>query len=450
MGPISDHQLSICPPFWATQIDLFGPISVYVPGYEKNTRGRNSLSAKCWVMTAVCPVTRLTNLQVIEKTDAPGVVDGFTRLACEVGVPKFVMIDQDSAVVKALQEVEFEYQDTKFKLHTDLGIEFAVCPVSGHNEHGQVERKIRSVQESLTEAGIKSKRLHATGLQTLLKLVENQLNNLPIGFSFGRDQDNTSLLKLISPNMLRVGRINERALDGPMRLPAGSGELLKEVEKIYTSWFRIWNVSHVPKLFHQPKWWKPERDLKEGNVVLFQKETGKEMDNRWSLGRIDQLDVGRDGLARNAIVKYQNASENFARFTDRSVRSLVKIWDIEDQNVDEDLGKLEAKLKNAFATSEILANVINYKEVPSSFSFTSLGLSGKCVCCFSHAKIGYALNVNPENDALDLLEDKNPFELLPTLQADDPFGANVDDLETIDETSCECSFSSLLTSLNLQ
>ena len=40
MGPVSDHQLNICPPFWTCQADLFGPVQVYVPGFTKNTRNR--------------------------------------------------------------------------------------------------------------------------------------------------------------------------------------------------------------------------------------------------------------------------------------------------------------------------------------------------------------------------------------------------------------------------
>ena len=105
MGLISDHQLSISPPFWATIADLFGPYRIFVPGFERNTRNRNVLEAKCWVICFVCPVTRLTNLQVIEKSDASGIIDGVTRLSCEVGIPKFLMIDQDPALLKALQEV---------------------------------------------------------------------------------------------------------------------------------------------------------------------------------------------------------------------------------------------------------------------------------------------------------------------------------------------------------
>ena len=254
MGPISNHQLGICPPFWATQADLFGPVKIYVPGFTKNTRTRNVLDAKCWVMVFVCPVSRLVNLQVIEKSDSSGMVDGITRLSCEVGVPKYMMIDGDSALVKVMKEVTFDIKDASLKLQREYGIEFSICPVAGHQQHGQVERKIRTVQSSLKEAGLHSMRLHATGLQTLLKLVENQLNNLPIGYTYGRDQDNTSLLKMLVPNMLRVGRSNMRALDGPMRMPSTVGELLVEVQKIYDCWFKIWNVSYLPKLMQQPKW----------------------------------------------------------------------------------------------------------------------------------------------------------------------------------------------------
>ena len=353
MGPISDHQLRVCPPFWAAQADIFGPIQVYVPGFEKNTRNRNVLQAKCWVLVFVCPVTRLTNIQVIEKSDNSGMIDGVTRLSCEVGVPKFVLVDDDSALVKAVQEVEMNLLNTQLALHTEYGIEFSICPVSGHNQHGQVERKIRSIQDSLKEAGFQNKRLHATGFQTLLKLIENQLNNFPLGYVYGRDQDNNPLLKMITPNMLRVGRSNERALDGPMRMPKGDGELLKEVEKTYNSWFKVWNASYVPKLVSQPKWFRQDRDLLEGDIVMFQKSESS-LDSRWTLGTVDQLVRSRDGLVRRVIVRYQNAKEDFHRLTDRNLRRLVKIWSCDDLNTDEELAELQKKLRETGSKRDLI------------------------------------------------------------------------------------------------
>ena len=86
----------IAPPFYITLLDLFGPVRSYVPSYERQTRTRNSLESKLHIMAAVCVTTKLVNLQVLEEKSAAGIVDGFTRLSCEVGIPSKVHVDQDS------------------------------------------------------------------------------------------------------------------------------------------------------------------------------------------------------------------------------------------------------------------------------------------------------------------------------------------------------------------
>ena len=121
-------------------------------------------------------------------------------------------------------------RDLQYYLFKLLGIRFDTCPVSGHSAHGQVERMIRTVQECLLEAGIDKVRLHATGVQTLCKLVESEINSIPLGYKYGRNAKNSSVLKIITPNVLRMGRVNTRAAAGPMRLPTGPSELIKKIE----------------------------------------------------------------------------------------------------------------------------------------------------------------------------------------------------------------------------
>ena len=132
---------------------------------------------------------------------------------------------------------------------------------------------IRSVQESLKDSGLGQKILHATGLQTLCKLVESQYNNLPLGFHYSRAADNTPLLRIISPNMLRTGRLNQRSMEGPIRLPENRKEMLKQVEETYLAWFKIWPNTLVPKLMYTPKWFKSDKDLEVGNLVYFKKDS---------------------------------------------------------------------------------------------------------------------------------------------------------------------------------
>ena len=344
MGGLSKYQLTVAPPFWAAQMDLFGPYEVYVPGFERNTRHRSVLETKAWVMCVVCPTSRLVNLQVLEKSDAGGIICGLTRLSCEVGMPKYLFCDQDRAIMSALQNAEFNYRDLQMNLHRQKGVIFDLCAVGGHDSHGHVERVIRSVQQGLKDCGLETQRLHATGLQSLCKLVENSYNSVPIGYSYGRDQDNSAILKIICPNMMRMGRTNQRTLDGPVRLARGAREMVEKVEELYDAWFRVWQDSVVPKLMFQPKWHNKDCDLTEGDLVYFQKEGDSQLDNQWTIGKVDQVVRGRDHKIRRVIVKYQNANENYSRVTDRAVRKLVKLFSVDEFQVQDDLDELQRRI----------------------------------------------------------------------------------------------------------
>ena len=72
--------------------------------------------------------------------------------------------------------------------------------------------------------------------------------------------------------MLRVRKINSRALQGPIRLPVDRNEYLEVVESTYKGWFNIFKETVVPRLINQPKWFRKEKDLKEQDLVYFQKE----------------------------------------------------------------------------------------------------------------------------------------------------------------------------------
>ena len=144
--------------------------------------------------------------------------------------------------------------------------------MAGHFQHGLVERIIKSIQETFDDYELSKKRLNSMGWQTFCKLAENAYNNIPFGYRRAREQDNTELLKILTPNMLRVGRINSRALQGPIKLPVNRQEILEHVTKLYEGLFKLFKDTVVPKLISQPKWFKLDSDLKEGDLVYFQKQ----------------------------------------------------------------------------------------------------------------------------------------------------------------------------------
>ena len=95
LGPLSEKQFFIAPAFYACQIDLFGPLRSFVPGYEKETRATKVKQSKIWIFVAVCLVTSNVNLQVCEMKDTCSMLEVFIRLACECGYPKYVSVDQE-------------------------------------------------------------------------------------------------------------------------------------------------------------------------------------------------------------------------------------------------------------------------------------------------------------------------------------------------------------------
>ena len=80
-GPLKETQLALAPPMYFCQMDLFGPIRLYVPGKERETRATKAQPAvQGHVMVFVCPTTRLINIQVIETSKPCDIISGVIRL----------------------------------------------------------------------------------------------------------------------------------------------------------------------------------------------------------------------------------------------------------------------------------------------------------------------------------------------------------------------------------
>ena len=63
-----------------------------------------------------------------------------------------VLIDAGSQLIKGCETMLLNMCDIKCTLNREFGIEFKTCPVGGHNYHGKVERKIKTVQESISKS----------------------------------------------------------------------------------------------------------------------------------------------------------------------------------------------------------------------------------------------------------------------------------------------------------
>ena len=94
---------------------------------------------------------------------------------------------------------------------------------------------------------------------------------------------------------------------------------------------------------HQPKWFKNDRDIKVGDVVIFLKQEDT-LSQRYQYGMITTVNVGKDGKIRQVEVKYRNHNESVDRLTSRAVRELLMIHQVDETNLIQELGEIETLL----------------------------------------------------------------------------------------------------------
>ena len=114
--------------------------------------------------------------------------------------------------------------------------------VYSHSERGQVERKIRSLTESLEKMGISIDHPQ-TVLQweMLFAKIANTVDNLTM--AKGNTSNSSNLgYDIITPNRLKLGRNNYCSLEGyGMKLDMASSltALLERNLELYCEWYRI-------------------------------------------------------------------------------------------------------------------------------------------------------------------------------------------------------------------
>ena len=353
MGPLSDTQLCISPIFYVTYIDMWGPLAIYCPGYERRTRNRQQ-KYEVHMLVMACAVTGAVNCQIIEKRDTGAVLDGLNRFFHEVCVPKVCYPDKDGALMKALREGEIDILDMQGRLHRERGIYFETCLPQGHYQHGRIERRIRMLQESLERSDMKNSRCTATGWQTICKAIEHEVNSVPMGFLYHQGSANP-LLRILCPNLLKNSTFTDRAPKGLFSIPNAAEDLMTRIENIYNLWFQVWNCEYLPLVMDRPKWHVEDENLKENDLVYF-KLTDSKLAADWRMGKVEYVNIGRDGRVRSVGISYKIMVEKEEKVfhedfewrhavVERPARAIIKLVNIEDTSLMENIAKIQELVK---------------------------------------------------------------------------------------------------------
>ena len=218
-----------------------------------------------------------------------------------------MLADQGSQLVKGCQSANFSFAD----------------PWAGTICMGRLSDAFATSTMS-----IPNEKLSALQWEILCATIANSMN-----------KSDFEAMDLITPNRLLLGRNNDRCpVVGPVMMDSYDKILEKNLQ-IYNSWFENWLLCHVPKLMEQPKWFRDDRHLQKGDVVLLQKQES-ELSSEYRYGIVDSIEIGRDGKIRGAYVRYRNHDSNNNQVTYRAVRSLIIIHSVDEVNVMQELGEI--------------------------------------------------------------------------------------------------------------
>ena len=139
---------------------------------------RKSLTAHALVI--VCLITSGTSILVLDGLTTQAVVQALERHASRYGMPGEVHVDSGSQLEK-LRDTSFNIRDIDGQEHRGMKFKLSVSTPKAHNEHGRVERKIRTLRDMLDRLSAATTVCNTLiGWETLFARIASQIDDLPI------------------------------------------------------------------------------------------------------------------------------------------------------------------------------------------------------------------------------------------------------------------------------
>ena len=168
-----------------------------------------------------------------------------------------------------------------------------------------VLKKIRTLQEVLTRSSIKTERLTATGWSTTLKLIERDVNLLPLGLLTHTGRE-VPLMRVLTPALLKQNSLSNRAPVGIFKTPDSCNDIMAKIESTYRLFYKVFSTVYVPYLMNMQKWTKEGENLVPGDIVYFM-HTESPFGADWKISKIEHVKAGRDGVVREVMIAFKRA-----------------------------------------------------------------------------------------------------------------------------------------------
>ena len=131
------------------------------------------------------------------------------------------------------------------------------------------------------------------------------MNSVPIGYLHHQSGGHNPLLRILSPNCLKLITTSNRAPEGLFTIPEDVSDIMDIINQKYETWYQVWNNEYIPMILNRSKWHFRKENLIPGDIIYF-KLTESKMSAAWRLGKVEDVKIGKDGYVRKVIVSYKD------------------------------------------------------------------------------------------------------------------------------------------------
>ncbi len=291
MGNHPNARFTITPAFYHCMMDIcYG----FKGKPHFNARNNCKTTVKIYALVIVCLLTSATNILALESIETQQIVLALERHSSRHGVPSAIFVDCGTQLT-SLKTLEMNLRDAHHQLRESVGLEIHPSTAKSHEERGRVERRIRTLREMLVKTATNTN-MCMTPLEweTVFSKMASEIDDVPIAKA-DRSESEDPGWELLTPNRFKLGRANNRAIEGPMSISpeVGPTQLLRRVQDIQSYWYQLL-LDRLHHLIPRPNKWCKTDPITVGDVVIFKlKDNNSSKLEKWVTGKVS--DIQREG-----------------------------------------------------------------------------------------------------------------------------------------------------------
>ena len=310
----------------AVQLDLFGPV-LTLPAEDNEVGGRRPPKEiiKYWYLAAVCVVTHVVKIKVLEKRSTAHLENALSMIMHAGLRPRVVLSDQESGVVKLLTSGEYEEPNLTFGNGVKHNFEFKVVGAQDHRQNGIIEGIFKKLRRMIHSLDLKRFHLPLSFAMRAGDYLAELHNSTPMAV---RTKKSSTLFETISPNTF-LGRFNRGECTGPITIPEDVHQLTELTNDVYRQINTLYRTTFFTAgLSPTSGFVENQTEIAPGDVIAFNDQSSFHPVKRYA--RVEEIVPDRDGQGRNALVtmvgKYKTGGKGGRTMISyRHLRGAVKL-----------------------------------------------------------------------------------------------------------------------------